>query len=145
MSGPEPGWLAAMRSTVDAATPGGWVTVYEGLLDPEDPQAYWSVVCHAAERQIATDPGQADGAHIAAWCPDNARRLLELADRMADALAAVAGDNCNHRPVGYTVLDGTLLCRACAACSRPWPCPPAQAAEALRAWRDATNTPKDPG
>lgn len=67
-----------------------------------------------------------------AWGSDNARRLLDLADRMADALVAITSGGTNHRPIPFSPI--------CDTCSRLWPCPAHQAAKALRSWRDATRT-----
>lgn len=69
---------------------------------------------------------------------DNARRLLAdrdsavaAAERMAAGLEAICADNLAHAHS-----RAQAPARYCNFCGQDWPCPTAQAADALRAWQE---------
>lgn len=136
MSAGESDWLTAMRATIAAATPGPWIhedsTVDDLHWGPMQAQTIRPMGYYVA----GTRP-RFDFDHIAAWCPDNARKLLARHDRttaaaeqMAAALAEVVGQNLLRHSASR---DGTCWLTSCGL---PWPCPTAQAADALRALQD---------
>lgn len=104
MSAAEPDWLTAMRNTIalrdDDRT---WVAQFTG--DPHGDSGQWDVWPYGEDLTAICclgddEASQEDAAHIAAWCPDSARRLLAAhdqlradADRMAEALGLVTEEH----------------------------------------------------
>ncbi len=99
----EPDWLTSLRETLDAATAGGplsgrWVATWTGQGATSHASGQWDVWRRGSDHDQdeavccldGTEEAQADAAHIAAWCPDNARRLLAEHDRIREQAAEMA-------------------------------------------------------